>query len=398
MKLLRVIATVDPATGGPVAGLRAITPALAELGHTSEFLTVDQPTDDYLQSFVGPVHAMGPARGSYSYSPRLHRWLERHLAQYDAIIVHGLWQDLGRTIHALCRQPNLPPYFVMPHGMLDPTLRRTYPVKHVKKLLYWLLVERRVLRDARAVLFTCEEERRLARLTFPDYRCEERVVGYGAAAPREVSRDSQIPWAERCPAVVKKNYIVFLGRIHSKKGVDLLLRAYARWLAENPPATRAALPDLVLAGPCLDDAYLAALQKLAVQKNVAERVHWTGMLTGAAKWAALEGAEAFVLPSHQENFGVAVAESLAVGTPVLISDRVNIWREVAQDRAALVEPDSEEGTLRLLRRWLQLPAQDRGAMREAAKRCFQARFEIANAARTFASELSALIQTRKSNG
>ena len=98
------------------------------------------------------------------------------------------------------------------------------------------------------------------------------------------------------------------------------------------------------------------------------------------------------------NFGFVVAEAMACSTPVLISDKVNIWREVAQDRAALVEPPTEDGTLGLLRRWSQLDTSARAAMGEAAKRSFQNRFEITNAARVLASELSALIQTRKSNG
>lgn len=399
MKILRIIATVDPATGGPVAGLRAITPALTALGHQSEFLTVDEPTDDFLQSFVGPVHALGPRRGSYSYSARLHRWLARNARNYDALIVHGLWQDLGRTVHALSRQPGFPPYFVLPHGMLDPTLRQTYPVKHVKKWLYWMLVERRVLRDARAVFFTCEEERRLARTTFPGYRCNERVVAYGTSAPAEVTRDSQIPWVQRCPAVAARRYFLFLGRIHSKKGVDLLLRAYTR-LLKHASSTGSAdnVPDLVVAGPSVDQAFLASLKAIATHAGAADRVHWTGMLTGDAKWAALKEAEAFILPSYQENFGIAVAESLAVGTPVLLSDRVNIWREVVEANAALVEPPTPEGTERLMSRWLALDPDSRAAMGAAATRCFQARFEVTHAARNLANELSALIRSPKSSG
>jgi hypothetical protein len=92
MKILRIIATIDPATGGPVSGLRAVTPALAKLGHESEFLTVDEPLAGYIQSFVGPVHALGPAKSSYCYSPRVRHWLDRNARNYDAIIVHGLWQ------------------------------------------------------------------------------------------------------------------------------------------------------------------------------------------------------------------------------------------------------------------------------------------------------------------
>ncbi len=103
------------------------------------------------------------------------------------------------------------------------------------------------------------------------------------------------------------------------------------------------------------------------------------MLQGELKWGALLAAEAFILPSHQENFGIAVAEALAVGTPVLISDKVNIWREIEADNAGLVAPDTLDGTVSLLERWLALSADARQQMGERARACFTARFEIRRA-------------------
>jgi glycosyltransferase involved in cell wall biosynthesis len=96
----------------------------------------------------------------------------------------------------------------------------------------------------------------------------------------------------------------------------------------------------------------------------------------------LNAAEAFVLPSHQENFALSVAEALACGVPVLISNRVNIWREVQQDAAGFVEPDDAAGTQRLLRRWLATSPTERDTMRTNARRCYQQHFEIDQAARS----------------
>src|SRR5437762_5411066 len=104
------------------------------------------------------------------------------------------------------------------------------------------------------------------------------------------------------------------------------------------------------------------------------------MLTGDTKWGALSAAEAFVLPSHQENFGIAVAEALACGTPVLISNKVNIWREIAADGAGFVDEDDEPGTARLLAKWLATPEGEREKMRRAAEQSFRTRFEVQMAA------------------
>ena len=131
---------------------------------------------------------------------------------------------------------------------------------------------------------------------------------------------------------------------------------------------------LVMAGPDQSGGEL--------QKRAGRNVIFTGMLEGSMKWSALKAAEVFVLPSHQENFGLSVVEALACGTPVLISDRVNIWREIEADGAAYVEHDDLAGTQRLLERWIATSTEARATMRIKAQHCFQTRFEIQRAAQS----------------
>ena len=108
------------------------------------------------------------------------------------------------------------------------------------------------------------------------------------------------------------------------------------------------------------------------------------MLTGELKWGAFRCAQAFCLPSHQENFGIAVVEALACGCPVLISDKVNIWREIQAAQAGLVEPDTLAGTVALLERWLAPPAPAWEHMRASARMCFEQHFRMDQVARTLA--------------
>jgi len=109
------------------------------------------------------------------------------------------------------------------------------------------------------------------------------------------------------------------------------------------------------------------------------------------KWGAFRAAEIFVLPSHQENFGIAVAEALATGVPALISNKVNIWREIEVDGAGLVSEDDLKGTCKLLQSYLELPALKKQAMRLAARECFEARFEIKKAAETLHGVLASVM-------
>jgi glycosyltransferase involved in cell wall biosynthesis len=162
---------------------------------------------------------------------------------------------------------------------------------------------------------------------------------------------------------------LFLSRIHEKKGCDLLLQAFARVAAVEPDL------HLVLAGPD-QTGWVARLQALAEEQGIAGRVTWPGMLRNDMKWGAFYAAEAFVLPSHQENFGIAVAEALGCGLPALISDKVNIWREVESSGAGLVAPDTLAGTRELLEQWLALAPERRAAMGAAARELFMRRFTV----------------------
>ena len=378
MRILRSIHSVNPAGGGPIEGIKQVARVHEAGGHSTEIVSLDPPDAQWVKDCPVRVHALGPGRTGYGYSARFAPWLTEHRTNYDAVIVSGLWQYSGFGVWRALRGTDTP-YFVFPHGMLDPWFKRTYPLKHWKKWAYWPWADYRVLRDARAVLFTSEEEKRAARESFWLYRCNEIVVNYGVAAPKE-DGDAQIQAVlERFPELRGRRAFVFLGRIQEKKGCDLLIRAFAKTAALDESIR------LVFAGPD-QTGWAKQLAALASELNIAGRILWTGMLSGDLKWGMLRLAEAFILPSHQENFGIAVAEALACGTPVLISNKVNIWREIEQDQAGFVDEDDEAGTTRLLERWLALPEGERNAMRLRAERCFQSRYEVAGAA-------EAIIQT-----
>lgn len=349
-------------------GVRQRGLRLIELGHSVQVASLDDPAAPFLRDYPLPVHALGPMRSSYGYTPRLLPWLRAHAHEFDAVVVNGLWQYHGLGAWRALRGASVP-YFVFTHGMLDPWFKRTYPLKHLKKWLYWPWAEYRVLRDARAVLFTSEEERLQARLSFWLYRARERVVAYGTSTPPQDAARLREVFLSAHPALRGRRLLLFLSRIHEKKGCDLLLAAFARVAAGSPDL------HLVMAGPD-QSGWVAQLQQQARSAGIDQRVTWTGMLQGDMKWGAFHASDAFVLPSHQENFGISVAEALGCGLPVLISDKVNIWREVSADEAGLVAPDTTEGTAQLLERWAALPADERQRMRAQATACFERRFTV----------------------
>jgi glycosyltransferase involved in cell wall biosynthesis len=379
IRYLHVIHSLDPRNGGPAEGVKQLSLAARKLKHDVEIVTFEKPEAEVVQQFECPIHYLGPSYLKYGYSPRFDQWLRSNAPRFEAVVVNGIWQYHSYRTWRVLRNSSIP-YYVFTHGMLDPWFKRRYPLKHLKKLLYWPWAEYRVLRDARAVLFTSEEECAQAKRSFSLYRANEIVVNYGvlpAPGDRDAQRDA---FLKQFPQLRAKRVLLFLGRIHPKKGCDLLLEAFAQICGADPNL------HLVIAGPD-QTGLVCRLQLRATRLGISGAVTWTGMLTGNVKLGALGCAEAFVLPSHQENFGLAVAEALACGVPVLISDKVNIWREVAADHAGLVADDTVEGTTRLLQDWLNLSPAGRERIASNAYRCFKTRFSSESAARSLLSTI-----------
>lgn len=373
MRILRVISSLNPASGGPGEGLRQMIAAMRS-EHVNEVVTLDHPQSPWLSDVFFQVYALGPTHlGSYRYTGRLIPWILEHGNEFDLVIIHGIWQYHSYALWKALKKSGVP-YLIYLHGMLDPWFKKTYPLKHLKKWLYWPWAEYRVLRDAKAVLFTCEEERLLARRSFWLYKCNETVVGYGTSQPKGDAIQQRTLFLSKFPELNGKRLFLFLSRIHEKKGCDLLIEAFAK-VAENDPSLH-----LVMAGPD-QTGWRLDLVELSIRLGLESRITWTGMILGDLKWGACHASEVLVLPSHQENFGVIVAEALACGLPVLISNKVNIWREIDEAEAGLVAEDNLEGTTELLRKWLSMESAQRDSMRKNAVACFMSRFDIDKAAK-----------------
>jgi glycosyltransferase involved in cell wall biosynthesis len=376
MRILHIIASADPSGGGPIEGIVQQCRSLPR-DSACEIVSLDPPDAPFLKDIPATVHALGRGRyedrtrsrlSRFAFSRRLIPWLREHGREYDILIVNGLWNYA--SVGASLILPRLGvPYVVYVHGMMDPWFRATYPWKHGLKQLFWLLFEGRLMHHARAALFTTEEERDRARGQFFGHRYRERVVAYGIDDVPADAETHTRPFRDIVPGLGDRPYLLFLGRIHPKKGCDLLVEAWAGQAKAYPET------DLVIAGPD-QTGLVAPLKARADALGIGSRLHWPGTLRGAKKWGALKGADAFILPSHQENFGVAVAEALACGTPVLISDKVNIWRDVRATGAGLVAADDVAGTATLLSTFFALDRHGRARMRAAARQCFLENYDM----------------------
>jgi len=387
VRVLRLIRSLNPAGGGIAEGVCQITPHLKVLGVSTTVASLDPPEAPWLYQHPFPTIGLGPVAARYGYRRSLPARIRVLAGQHDAVIIEGTWQYQAFATWRALRGTGIP-YFVYTHGMLDPWFKRTYPLKHLKKWAYWPWADYRVLRDATAVLFTTEQERLLARQSFWLYQANEHVVGYGTSAPTGDAEQQQKLFLRRFPHLRDQRLVLFLSRIHPKKGVDLLIEGFAAVAPMDPRL------QLVIAGPD-QVGWQAQLQQRAAALGIAERITWPGMLGGDLKWGAFRAAELFCLPSHQENFGVVVAEALACGLPVAIAEHVNISAEVSAAGAGLVHADTVAGTTEALRQWLAMPAAEQVQMGQWGLQLFQQRFDFASVARSLMPVLEASLPSQR---
>lgn len=379
MNILRVISSMNPQQGGPCQGIRNAIPELLKLGVSNEVVSLDPPNAAYLGKDSFTIHALGAAKTPWGYNSQLIPWLRDNFNRFDVIIIHGLWlYHSHAAIKAITQykktHTTAPKIYIMPHGMLDPYFQkaRERRLKAIRNTIYWNIFEKRVINTADGVLFTCEEELLLARTTFSNYYPKKEInIGYGIQPPPSFTSQMKDSFMDKVPQWNQQPFLLFLSRIHPKKGVDILIKAYLQLEKELEN-----LPQLVIAGPGLEEAYGKEMMALAAKSN---NILFPGMLQGEAKWGAFYESEVFVLPSHQENFGIAVVEALACGKPVLISNKVNIWREINKGNAGIVKDDTKSETQMLLNDWLIKNNEEKTQMSKDAQKVYLKHFTIEQA-------------------
>ena len=334
MKILHVIANLAPRYGGPSKACWEMARAVAQLGHQVSIYTTNQdgpgilpvPTDRPLwrEGVEVRYFPIQPPR-FWGASWPLARALRQEIKGVDLVHVHSLYLFHDLLAGYYCRIFGVP-YLIQPHGTLDPFIHRRHRWR--KRFMEWGF-QNRTLREASAILFTTAEERELAAPFI--FGTPGVVVPLGMDLDEFAGMPEPGSFRRRHPEIGDKPIILFFGRINFKKGLDILAKAF------GAVARRRQDVHLVIAGPD-NEGWGARVRTWLAEEGVLGRTIFTGMLLGPDKLAVLRDASLFVLPSYSENFGLAVIEAMAAGLPVIISDQVNIWREVETGRAGRVIP------------------------------------------------------------
>jgi len=340
MKILHVIADLNPSSGGPPKAALETCQSLVREGQQVTLFTTNLVDGGTSNVPLGEAVNVEGVNIYYFPCGKFRKWpvsipmaraIRENINNFDIVEIHGLYLFPSVVTAYYCRKYKIP-YLILPHGSLDPFLRKK---GRLKKAIYHLLIEKRNLNNAAAIHYTAEEEKNLAHSALK-IRAPALVVPLGL----NTNEYSQLPkrnsFRSKYPEVGDKLILLSLGRINFKKGFDLLTKAFGQ-VAQLRPDAR-----LVIAGP-EDTGYGDQVRRWLAEFGVLDKTIFTGMLSGREKLAALADADIFVLPSYTENFGIALVEAMACGLPVITTYKVNIWREIAQAGAGeIIHCDPDE--------------------------------------------------------
>ncbi len=360
---LHVIPAVAPRYGGPSQMVLQMARALRQAGTRATIATTDADGPGRLEvplgrqvSYQGVPAIFFRRQGGdrFKYSAGLARWLGAGVGSFQLVHVHAVFSHSSMAAAAACRRAGVP-YLVRPLGSLDPWSLNRH--RWQKRLLGWVGADR-MLAHAAAIHYTSSEEMR---------RSQRPGLAAGLVVPLGIEFSPPAPellerFRRRRPGLGSRPYVLALQRLHPKKRLDLLIRAFARVGAETGRADW----RLLVAGDG-DPAHRRELERLAREQGAAERVLFLGWLDSPLKEAVLAGAELAVLASHQENFGVAAAEAMMAGVPVLVSRQVNLAGEIESLPGGWVSKLDEASLTGALREALDDPGERRRRGRLAAQ-------------------------------
>tara|TARA_B110000977_G_scaffold29548_1_gene38450 strand:- start:7199 stop:8344 length:1146 start_codon:yes stop_codon:yes gene_type:complete len=375
-KILRIISSLDPKSGGPAIAIVDSTKLLNSLGFSIDILTHDSKNSNYAKIKDTSIINIGPSIGNYKINFKIILWLIKNHKKYDLFIIHGLWQINTLLAYFLLKKR----YHVFTHGQLDPFFSKN-KLKMLKKVIYWYLFERRNLLNAKSLLLTSELEKKSLSKTFVNTaKIKKKVTNYGVLKPNINLKNSKIKFLNKFKKFKNKNFFIFIGRFHEKKGCEIIIELVKYFKMSNKPI------KILMCGP--ESPYKDYLKDLSKKYFLNDYIHWAGFLYKDLKWGALSSAKAMLLPSHGENFGVSVTESLLCGTPVITTNKVNIHKYISKHNAGFISNSRHTDFIKSVDKFNKLDRHQIHNLSLNAKKCFDMNFNLKKQIHVLAKHLN----------
>jgi glycosyltransferase involved in cell wall biosynthesis len=361
-KILSIIDSLNPKDGGPSHSLFdiALSNKQNNIQHDILYIGKKQKIND-LSGIK--IIALNDSIFKYGISLKLIFWLYQNKNNYNLFIIHGLWQFI--TLLSRIIIPNK--YLVFTHGMLDPYFK-SEKFKSFKKKIYWNIFEKKNLQKAKFVLLNSIKEKKQINNTFVKTNgIKFKLINYGIY-PKDINfKKSKLKFYSKFKFLKNYKLIVYIGRIHPKKGLDILIDAFEK--IDNKRYI------LLIAGD-INNKYAKALIQKVKNKNNSKKIIFANFLKGEIKWGAISNAASTILPSHGENFGVSIAESLLAGTPVICSNKVGTSKQIKESNAGIIVKNNKLSLYQGIMKFINLSQKQKEKLSKNSITCFNKNFNI----------------------
>ena len=378
LRVLSIIGTLVPKNGGPAKTILDQNVYFSKVKkYRAEIISLDRKHNlpkyfhnlnniSYFprNSFFSKFKLLGINR--YPIQLNFLNWLIKNKNNYDVFILHGIW-DFKNLIARLFIKNK---YYVFLHGTLNPYERKSF-FKYLKKKIYWFLIEKKNLLNAKAVLFTSKEEKKLSNNTFINTDdLNKLTVDYGIILEKYNESACSNKLFKTYPFLKNKKYYLFMGRVDPKKGCDILLQSI--YLLGNKFKS-----NLVFAGD-YNNSTGEELKRLVTKLDLQEKVFFLGHVADDIKSGVLTNSKAMLLCSHDENFGISLVESLGYGKPVLTTYKVNTYKKILAYKAGYIANDNAKSFCRIINKFENLNLKQKRLMSKNARNCFNENFNLLN--------------------
>ena len=361
IKILSIIDSLELEKGGPSHSLIDLAIANQKNGIQHDILFLGKRIKNKQKNKINII-SLENSILKYGFSLKLIFWLLKNRKNYDLFIVHGLWQFITLASRFLLRGK----YLVFTHGMLDPYFG-TEKFKTLKKKIYWFLFEKKNLLKAKFVLSNSKKEFHQFKNTFVNTNgIKFKIVNYGLFPKSLDLKISKEKFLKKFPFVKNKKTILYMNRIDPKKGCDLLIKSFAKIKNKRNYL-------LLIAGDT-NSKYGKEMIKLKNELKQENHIYFLNFLKDQIKWGAYEYSNFSILPSHGDNFGVSIVESLYIKTPVICSNKVGISNYIKKYKAGMVIKNNEQSIISTLKKSFHLNEKKNKKLKENSFKCFNDNF------------------------
>ena len=368
IKVLRIIATLNPQQGGPIRAIIDNSLAMINQNIKVDILTCDRTSSKFYKSKYINIINQGPSFfGNFYFSYNLFFWLLKNKKNYDFFILHGIW-DFKHIVAFMLLNNN---YSVFVHGSLHPTQGKGF-INKAKKKLYWLIFEKRNLLKSKSLLLTSNNEKAQLDNTFVDTKGIKKVfVKYGILKSNPNKKILLSKFNKKFPFLKNKSFYLYLGRLHKQKGADIIIEAV------NKIKLNSNIKILIM-GPFIGSKFENKLKLLVKKYKLEKQIFFSNAQFGDIKWGAIYSSKAMLLPSHGENFGISLVEAMSAGKPVLTTFKVNINDIIIKYNAGLISRDNLTNFSKILLQFQTLNKKKKNQISNNALKCFKDNFDISS--------------------